>query len=215
MSISLRIKELRKQKKLSQSDFAAQIGVTQASVSHYENGDRTPDTAFMDKICSAFNVNLNWLVTGTGPMFLSKERARAKEFTATLRLPVIGDIAAGFPAEVIPEEDTAFLELPSSLLSLPPPYYVFTVDGESMLPIIHPGDYVLISGSWQGLNLNQRICAFRTADGITLKQLILDSRRKVSWLWPINSSYKPVPYDKDGEQFTLVGVLILSIRQYT
>ncbi|HRY83964.1 MAG TPA: S24 family peptidase [Candidatus Cloacimonadota bacterium] len=145
-------------------------------------------------------------------------RAREGALSKFIRLPVVGDIAAGFPTEVVPDEPSEFIEVSTTLLTLPPPYFVFRVDGESMLPVIHPGDYVVLSNGIVGFknnHLNGKICAFRTADGITLKQFVLDPRTRTTWLWPINSSFNPIPFTKDNPDLTLIGVLVLSIRKYT
>jgi len=210
--------ELLSSLKISKKKFAEQLGLSQGNVSDWFNrpGYR-PSIDALKRISDTFNVNLNWLITGEGEMF-NIERAREGYFTKFLRLPVVGDIAAGFPIEVVDDEPSEYIEVSTSMLTLPSPYYVFRVDGESMLPVIYPGDYVVIAAHPQhGLShkqLNGRICAFRTDDGITLKQYVLEPRHKTAWLWPINSSYKPVPYNNDTEDFMLIGVLVLSIRKY-
>ena len=53
---------------MSQSDFAAKIGVTGAAVSRWEAGDRNiPDIAIKN-ICREFGINETWLRTGEGEM---------------------------------------------------------------------------------------------------------------------------------------------------
>lgn len=218
MTVKIRLKELIKMLSLKQYQFAESIGISGATVSDWLNtANVNPSIESLIKISERHNVNLQWLLTGEGEMF-NNERTREGALSQMIRLPVVGDIAAGFPTEVVQDEPTEFIEVSTSLLNQPPPYYVFKVDGESMLPVIHPGDYVIISNGAIGFNnkhLNGRICAFRTADGITLKQLVLDPRTRTSWLWPINSSFNPVPYNEYTETFTLIGVLVLSIRKYT
>lgn len=214
MSISLRIKELRQQKKLNQVQFSKHLGVSQASVSQYESGSRTPDSSFLAKVCETYQVNLNWLITGTGDMFNST-RPREGALSKFIRLPVVGDIAAGFPAEVVPDEPSEFIEVSTSLLTLPPPYFAFRVEGESMSPFILDGDIVILSRDWRGLKLNNRICGFRTQDGITLKKMVIQPKQKTTWLMPLNHSYEPIPYNRDTEDLIFFGVLCLSLRYYT
>lgn len=215
MDISSRIKQLRDQKKLNQASFAQVLGTSQAAISRYEKGERMPGSEFLSKLSNVYGVNISWILTGEGDIY-DNDRAREGPFTKFLRLPVVGDIAAGLPIEVIPEEPSEYIEVSTTLLTLPPPYFVFRVDGESMLPVIYPGDYVVISTDWRGIkSLHQRICAFRTADGITLKQYVDDRKHKTIWLFPINSSFTPIPFNKSTEDFHLIGVLILSIRKYT
>ena len=69
-----RIKELRKELNLNQTEFGDKIGVKQGSVAGYESGARTPIDAVITSICREFSVNELWLRTGTGEMFLAKSR---------------------------------------------------------------------------------------------------------------------------------------------
>lgn len=211
-----RLKALRSELSVTQKKFAELLSCSQGKVSDYESGKLSVSNSDLSIIANSYNVNLNWLITGEGEMF-NNVRAREGALSKFIRLPVVGDIAAGFPIEVVQDEPTEFIEVSTTLLTLPPPYYVFKVDGESMLPVIHPGDYVVLSNGIVGFknnHLNGKICAFRTPDGITLKQFVLDPRTRTTWLWPINSSFNPIPFTKDNPDLTLIGVLVLSIRKY-
>lgn len=65
-----RIRQLRKELGLNQTEFGERIGVKQGSVAGYESGARTPIDAVITSICREFNVSENWLRNGTGEMFL-------------------------------------------------------------------------------------------------------------------------------------------------
>ena len=65
-----RIKEIRKSKGLTQSEFGAQIGVKGTTITNYESGGRTPSDAIIVSICREFDVNEHWLRTGEGDMFV-------------------------------------------------------------------------------------------------------------------------------------------------
>lgn len=69
-----RIRLLRKELKLNQTDFGERIGVKQASIAGYEAGIRTPLDAVITSICREFNVSEDWLRTGKGEMFLPTTR---------------------------------------------------------------------------------------------------------------------------------------------
>lgn len=53
---------LRREKKVSQRAAAAQLGVSQALLSHYENGAREPGLAFVRKACDYYNVSADFLL---------------------------------------------------------------------------------------------------------------------------------------------------------
>ena len=59
-----RIKKIRKDAGLTQTEFAEVIGATQFLVSSYETGRAAPDSARLMLICEKFNVNPEWLENG-------------------------------------------------------------------------------------------------------------------------------------------------------
>lgn len=63
-----RIKKIRKEYKLTQVEFGERIGVKGNTITNYENGLRTPTDAVILSICREFNINEDWLRTGTGEM---------------------------------------------------------------------------------------------------------------------------------------------------
>lgn len=74
-----RIRELRKALDLSQKEFAEKIGLKQNAISYMEKNGFTITEQNIKVICSQFNVNENWLRTGSGKMFLENEK-KQKEF---------------------------------------------------------------------------------------------------------------------------------------
>ena len=69
MDIGSRIKKLRKELDLTQSEFASRIGSVQNTVTGYESGRRSPSAPVISLICREFNINEEWLRNGTGEMF--------------------------------------------------------------------------------------------------------------------------------------------------
>ena len=106
-----RLKQLRKELNLTQSDLANACNVKLTFFSKYENEIVKPSFDMLSKIALAYNVNLNWLVNGFGTMFIE---------TAERRL--IKDATNGFYVETVenPElvsvrKDTHSLELTNDL----------------------------------------------------------------------------------------------------
>lgn len=56
---------LRKEKRVSQRVAAEQLGISQALLSHYENGAREPGLAFVSKACDYYNVSADFLLGRT------------------------------------------------------------------------------------------------------------------------------------------------------
>lgn len=56
------IKRVRKNRKISQAELGKMIGVTAASVSRYENGEREPSVAILRRIAHALDVTVADLI---------------------------------------------------------------------------------------------------------------------------------------------------------
>lgn len=63
-----RIKQIRKDHKLTQVEFGERIGVKGNTVTNYETGLRNPTDAVILAICREFGINKDWLLTGEGEM---------------------------------------------------------------------------------------------------------------------------------------------------
>ena len=61
-----RIRRIRKDLNMNQTEFGAEIGATQKMVTTYETGAVLPDKSIRMLICQKFNVNESWLETGEG-----------------------------------------------------------------------------------------------------------------------------------------------------
>lgn len=57
-----RVKELRKQKKLSQTELARMLNVHQTAISQWETGRTEPDTEIQKELADTFNVSLDYLM---------------------------------------------------------------------------------------------------------------------------------------------------------
>ena len=63
-----RLKAVRKQSGLNQTEFGERIGATQAMITSYERGKVTPSDSILKLISKEFGVSYAWLKTGEGPM---------------------------------------------------------------------------------------------------------------------------------------------------
>ena len=61
------LKELRKEKKVSQCDVATALGVTRSAYGNYELGVREPDYATLIKLADYFGVSTDYLLRGDQP----------------------------------------------------------------------------------------------------------------------------------------------------
>ena len=69
-TVKTRFKELRKELRLTQEEFAAKIDLSRSYINLIEMGKKTPAERTIKDICRTFNVSCNWLMHGEGEMFL-------------------------------------------------------------------------------------------------------------------------------------------------
>ncbi len=59
-----RLKQARKNKRLTQNDVAEQLGVDFTTVSKYENDKSQPDNETLRELAGLYEVSIDWLLTG-------------------------------------------------------------------------------------------------------------------------------------------------------
>ena len=80
-----RIKELRRTLNLTQQEFADKLNIKRGAIANYEVGRNEPIDAVISLICREFNVNEEWLRTGTTEMFVeAKENSIVAKATMLL-----------------------------------------------------------------------------------------------------------------------------------
>ena len=62
---AMNLSKLRREKGLSQRQAAAELGVSQALLSHYENDSREPRLEFVIKICDYYSVTTDYMLGRT------------------------------------------------------------------------------------------------------------------------------------------------------
>jgi len=211
-----RVKCLISKENQTQKKFAENISISPARLNNYLSKVSKIPQDILIAISEKYKVSLSWLLTGEGDMYMgiAREGDYIPGVGKMVRIPVVAPIAAGPAIEVVDDEPLEIIQVGASLLRLPPPYYAFKVEGESMAPFIQEGDIVVLSRDWRGVDINDKICGFRTADGITLKRYLIQPKKKTAWLMPMNHDYHPIQYDRDTPDLELVGVLVLSIRRH-
>ena len=69
--------ELRHQRGMSQKQAAADLGISQALLSHYENGAREPRLEFIGKICEYYGVTADRLLGRVDPLDDNRQQLAA------------------------------------------------------------------------------------------------------------------------------------------
>jgi SOS-response transcriptional repressor LexA len=234
-----RLMQVIKAMKLNQLGFADKYAISKNSVGRYKANERYPEPELL-KALSADGVNVNWLLTGEGDMFIedrgigfnrskkplhmelvqpAKYNLPATQLVAnrTILLPLAGQVAAGVPMP-IPEtwEVSDFVEIPRIYLAgSPENHFVFQVNGRSMEPNISHGDIVVIRYEVDWQTVENRVCAVRNEDGVTLKKVVIDHATYQVILQPYNLDFKPLILDPNRDSaVALIGPMVLQFRLY-
>lgn len=75
-----RLRRLRTQKKLTQTEFANKIGITRGTYAHYEINKRQPDYETLVKIAEFYNVSTDYLLGATDNPAPTPKDQKLKEF---------------------------------------------------------------------------------------------------------------------------------------
>ena len=66
MDFANRLRELRLNKRMSQTELAKRLGVSKSRISMYELGEREPDFYMLELIADFFNVDMDYLLGKKG-----------------------------------------------------------------------------------------------------------------------------------------------------
>lgn len=73
MTVGERVKYLRNELGLNQTEFAEKINIKRSTVAGYENNSRKVIDRAIADIVREYNVNYEWLVYGEGEMFIDND----------------------------------------------------------------------------------------------------------------------------------------------
>lgn len=179
----LRLKHLRKQNGLSQSDLACSFGVAQNTISNWENGKRTFDTKIANKIANFFGVSVDYLLgredTTDGPPEPSVPGSKW--------VPVLGTVPAGMPIEAV--EDILDYEEISPQMAKSGDYFALKIKGQSMEPKISNGDVIIVRKQDYADNGDIAVVLVN-GDEATVKRINISSEGIM--LTPNNPDYDPM-----------------------
>ncbi len=80
MTVGQRIKHFRERKKLSVTDFAQLLKVSERNVYNYEADKTSPHTSFWESLFTVFeDLNPKWMLTGKGNLTLENHGGEVQE----------------------------------------------------------------------------------------------------------------------------------------
>jgi len=235
--IGINIDTLRAKKNLSQTDLAEIAGVTQQTVSAWENGTSTPRRKAIVKIIEAFpELTYDSIMSDENGYYKSliKEAERKGKANAEVAIkkildevkqefscktfvdvPLYGSIAAGTPIEMIEVDDTH--PVPAAVMDEHPDAFLLTVKGQSMNRILPDGCYALIDPCEEIERDNQPHAVCVNGYDATIKRVRkLDNGFELA---PDSTdpTFKPKVYDygEEGtEEITVIGRVVYHVLPF-
>ncbi len=191
-----RLKEARRRKRLSQEELAELVGVTRSTVAKWEIGNRVPKGDHLMKLSDVLGVPPSYFFEGEEKPKWDKNAEPLKGREAkVIPIGVYGEAQAGsFGGYTYPTPEEYF-PTPELMLKGLPPNRVFwiRVEGDSMEPLFHRGDLVLVADpSFYEVKEGAPVVVVNGDGELTVKYYYHDRDRKLVILQPANSKYKPV-----------------------
>lgn len=88
MTISERLYNLRKEKKVSQEELANELGVSRQTISKWETGESSPDFDKIAPLCEYFGITSDELLTGRTNIIEAKDSDRKRIFARNIAISV-------------------------------------------------------------------------------------------------------------------------------
>ncbi|MCI6474728.1 MAG: XRE family transcriptional regulator [Mucispirillum sp.] len=168
-----RIKTLRKTLKMNQNEFANKIHKVTRTLQKYESGEIVPDYSIVQLIAKTFNVNPDWLLNGTGEIFLDNINSQ-QEQPDIISIPYYPEVsaAAGSGALVYDENTVKHLQISSAIINISTGDNVCLINatGNSMQPVIDDRDLLLVDLS-QKLITDEGIYVIRLDTTLVVKRV--------------------------------------------
>ncbi len=217
MDIGKYIRELRESKGLTQEALGNIVGVQRAAVQKWETGKvQNLKRETIKKLADFFSVSPSSFivedVTMDNKSFLTPPNI-TEDYTT---FPVIGEVAAGYEHIAVEDWEGDTVDIPNSHLigRKKDDFFVLRVKGDSMYPLYHEGDRVLV--------LKQSTMNYSGQIGVVLYDDDKGTLKKVEYamgedwmrLVPVNPNHPIIKIENESlEHCRILGIPKLLIRE--
>ena len=215
MTVGERVKKARLKSGLSVDELAVKIGKDRSTIYRYESNEieKLP-TSIIEPLSKALGVLPSFLM---GWEEIDNSLTSPTVTDDVITFPVVGDIAAGFDQLAVEDWSGETVDVPLSYLRgrNKSEFFVLNIKGDSMYPLYHEGDKVLILKQ-STLNRSGDIGAvIYEGECATLKKVEYVVGEDWMRLIPLNPNYKPVEITGvDLERCRVLGIPFVLIREF-
>lgn len=207
MQLYENIKKRRNELNMTQTELAQKTGYSDKSmIAKIEKGNVDIPISKIDEFAKALHISAGDLMGNPekkSPTILL-EISSAK--TEAVRIPVLGDVAAGIPIDAI-EDILDYEEIPAELAEQGQ-FFGLRIKGDSMEPRICEGDVVIVKKQ-EDADSGDIVIACINGDSATCKRLIKYPDQIV--LMPLNNKYDPIIFTMEDVQntpLTIIGKVV-------
>lgn len=231
--VNSRLRELRDSLNISQKKMGAILGIAQTTYANYESGKANIPDELKIKLIGEFDLNINWLLTGIGSMYLGGAEdkplpQKSTEFktpggrtyevassnNATYTVPILASKVSAGPGAEWASGDFRELRMPTLeqfFLGYPPDdIFAAEVVGDSMQDIdLIDGDFVF---ACHNVVRGNGIYVLAMDTEVFVKRLEIDSIERKLRIISANADYPDKVVDPD--RVTILGKVIGWLHRY-
>lgn len=194
-----RLKELRENKGLNQSELADLLHISSSAIGMYETDKRDPSDDLKILIANFFGVSVDYLM-GT-----ETENKRL--------LPVLGTVKAGY--NYLAEENIIDYIEPSMNITDHENYFGLIVKGDSMAPFFDERDYLIVHKTDGDFNTGDIGIVLINGDEATVKKLVkTDDGIELHAFNPYYPAKKYTYEEMQNLPVKVIGVVVRQIRNW-
>lgn len=208
MQLYENIKRRRNELNMTQTELAQKTGYSDKSmIAKIEKGVVDIPISKIDEFAKALHISPGDLMGNpdkSAPTILFEVSSNKK--TEAVRIPVLGDVAAGIPIEAI-EDIIDYEEIPAEMATQGQ-FFGLRIKGDSMEPRICAGDVVIVQRQ-EDADSGDIVIACINGDSATCKKLIKYPDQIV--LMPLNNKYDPIIFTAEEVKktpLTIIGKVV-------
>lgn len=190
-----RLKELRKERKLSLKELGDLLDVAESTVSLYENLKREAPYSILIKTAKIFNVSIDYLIGEAN-----------EKSTNSIAVPILDSISlCSGEADFLYSDSEENIELGEA-----DSHFFFKAHDDLMEPYISAGDIALIKKQ-NDVESGELAAVVYENSPVTLKKVVKEGN--ITVLVPLNQKYQNI-FIKDNDKLIILGKVIETIRKW-
>ena len=178
----IKMKQIRKERGMTQKRVADALGISQNTYSYWETGRNKVDNESLRKLSQLFEVSVDYLL---GNKLTDKK-------SDGVLVPILGRVEAGIPVEAV-EDVLDYEEIPAKLAETGE-FFALQIKGMSMEPKFSEGDVVIVRAQADCDNGDIAVVMVNGEEA-TIKRI--KKRSEGIMLIPSNPDFEPMFYTNE------------------